>query len=70
MSYVYNLFGGISEFYAFVFTIAVIVLAFRGLLTGPMVGAIGAIQTLIVGLDIHNDLQNKLGDPNDRDRNN
>lgn len=52
----YNVAGGVTEFYAAVFTVVSIVLAFKSLLTPAFVGVIGAIQTLITVNDVHNDL--------------
>jgi hypothetical protein len=55
----YNFFGGATEFYAAVFTVAVIVLAFKNLLTANFVAAIGAIQLLVTANDVHNDINVK-----------
>ena len=57
LSPVYNFFGGVTEFYAFVFVVVAIVLAFRGELTNAYVCMMGATQTLITALDVHNDLR-------------
>lgn len=54
----YDVFGGITEFYAALFTAVSIFMAFKNILTGVFVAAIGAITTLITANDIHNDIQN------------
>lgn len=53
---IYNFFGGITEFYAFVFTVTGVWMAYKNLLTGTLVALIGAIQALITANDVHNDL--------------
>lgn len=69
MVYVYNFFGGLSEFYAFVFTVFAAVLlwaglemCFKNLMTMNVIAFIGAIQAFlvvvqafIIGHDHHND---------------
>lgn len=59
---VYDFFGGVTEFYAFVFTATAIYMAFKSLLTATFVAAIGAIQAFVTANDVHNDL-NKNGIP-------
>lgn len=55
---VYEFFGGMTEFYAMVFTVVSIHMAYKNLLTPTFVAAIGAIQAIITANDIHNDLSN------------
>jgi hypothetical protein len=65
----YRFFGGITEFYAFVFATAAIVLAFRGELTWTFVAMMSGTQALITGLDVHNDFrQDKCGDKDNGDQ--
>lgn len=47
----YSLAGGLSEFYAFVFSMTGIVLAFRGKLDGNFAAMIVAIQGILVAHD-------------------
>ncbi len=47
----YNFAGGLSEFWAFVFSVTGIVLAFRGKLDGNFAAMIVAIQGLLVAHD-------------------
>jgi hypothetical protein len=48
---IYNMAGGLSEFYALVFSAAGITLAFRGKLDGNFAAMIVAIQGLLVAHD-------------------
>lgn len=48
MKRVYSWFGGVSEFYAFIFVGCGIALAFRNELSSSYVCLVGAIQALIV----------------------
>lgn len=59
---VYDFFGGVTEFYAAVFAVTAIYMAFKNLLTATFVAAIGAIQAFVTANDVHNDL-NKNGIP-------
>jgi len=52
----YNFFGGLTEFYAFVFTGFSVYMAFKNLLTPTFVAVITAIQAIITANDVHNDL--------------
>jgi hypothetical protein len=47
----YNIAGGLSEFYALVFSVSGIILAFRGKLDGNFAAMIVAIQGLLVAHD-------------------
>jgi hypothetical protein len=53
---IYGFFGGVTEFYAFVFTTVSIYMALKGILTPTFVAAIGAIQAFVTANDVHNDL--------------
>jgi hypothetical protein len=53
---IYQFFGGVTEFYAFVFTVASIFFAYKNMLTATFVAAIGAIQCFVTANDVHNDL--------------
>ena len=55
----YDFFGGLSEFYALVFTVAGIVLAFRGKLDGNFAAMIVAIQGLLVVHDALDDYHSR-----------
>ncbi len=48
---VYDIAGGLSEFYAFIFSVSGIVLEFRGKLDGNFAAMIVAIQGLLVAHD-------------------
>jgi|SRR6267142_5279013 len=59
---IYNFAGGLSEFWALVFSVTGIVLAFRGKLDGNFAAMIVAIQGLLVAHDaIDGFLANKNG---------
>lgn len=51
LSPIYNFAGGLSEFYALVFSTSGIILAFRGKLDGNFAAMIVAIQGLLVAHD-------------------
>src|SRR5271157_1269057 len=53
---VYDFFGGVTEFYAFVFTVVSVTMAFMGILKAEFVAAIGAIQAFVTANDVHNDM--------------
>lgn len=55
----YDFFGGLSEFYAMVFTVSGIVLAFRGKLDGNFAAMIVAIQGLLVAHDALDDYHSR-----------
>lgn len=55
----YRLFGGLSEFWAFVFGAATIALAFRGKLDGNFAAAITAITGILAAHDALDDLHSR-----------
>lgn len=65
MWYIYRFFGGVTEFYAFIFTVFLIEMAFKNILSATFIAGIGAIQAFVTANDIHNDL-NGDGIPDDQ----
>jgi hypothetical protein len=59
---VYNFFGGRSTFFALIFVVAGICLAFRNELTGSYVGLVGGIQSMIVAHSAKEDYFKKSDD--------
>lgn len=59
MMSVYDVFGGLSEFYAFVFMCAGITLAFIGKLDGNFAAMITAVQGLLIAHDALDDYHSR-----------
>lgn len=65
---VYDFFGGLSEFYAIIFSTAGITLAFMGKLDGNFAAMIVAIQGLLVAHDALDDYHSRHKRDNDNGR--
>jgi hypothetical protein len=63
----YDFFGGLSEFYAVIFAISGIVLAFRGKLDSNFAAMIVAIQGLLVAHDALDDYHTRKRRDGDKD---
>jgi len=64
MNWIFNNFGGKSSFFAFVFMVSGIVLAFLGHLTTTYLGLAASIQTLLVTRAVMDDVHERAAQNN------